>query len=214
MRGTAISAVENRHDFASCQVHGNCNAFLAAPQLNVRLAAFAMDLNIKDFESPGLLIAAAETEDEVGTVLRIHLIVEQVLVWYIGQRRTAEIVPYVKVPREFGGKLSLSAAFGLPLPLVRVIHQINVIRNKLAHGRANLGADQVQELARQVEKLVELDQSFSPLKNRYIELPVKRPGERIVFGSGETRLDFLIAATAFYSTAIMWVAAQSGDKKV
>jgi hypothetical protein len=172
-----------------------------------------MNLNIKEFESADLLIAAAETEDEIGTVLRFHLAVEQVLVWFIGQRRTAEIAPYVKEPREFGGKLSLAAAFGLPLPLVRVIHQINVIRNKLAHGCANLGADQVQELARQVEKLVELDQSFSPLKNRYVELPVKRPDERIVFGSGDTRMDFLIAVMAFYSTAIMWAAAQSGDKK-
>jgi hypothetical protein len=174
-----------------------------------------MNLNIKDLESADLIIAAAETEDEVGTVLRIHLAVEQVLVWYIGQRRTTEIAPYVKEPREFGGKLSLAAAFGLPLALVRVIHQINVIRNKLAHGHANLSTDQVQELVRQVEKLVEFDKSFTPLKNRYVELPVKQPGERIVFGSSGARLDFLIAALAFYGSAITWAtAAQSSDKKV
>lgn len=173
-----------------------------------------MDLNIKEFDSADLLIAAAETEDEIGTVLRIHLAVEKVLVWYLGQRLTTELIPYVKVPREFGGRLSLAAAFGLPLPLVRVIHQINAIRNKLAHGWANMGADQVQELARQVAKLVELDPSFSPLKNRFVELPVKRPGEKIVFGSGGTRLDFLIATMAFYGTAMKWAAIQSDNKKI
>ena len=35
LRGTARSAVENRHDFASCRIYGSCTAFLAAPQLSV-----------------------------------------------------------------------------------------------------------------------------------------------------------------------------------
>ncbi len=35
---TARSAVENRYVFTCCQVHGTCTAFLAAPQLNVKIA--------------------------------------------------------------------------------------------------------------------------------------------------------------------------------
>ena len=163
-----------------------------------------MILNIKEFNQPDLLIAAAETEDEVGTVLRIHLAVEQTLVWYLEHRRTDGLEPFVKIPRDFGNKLSLAAAFGLPIGFVRVIHQINVIRNKLAHGNLKLGADQVQELARQVDKLVEIDSCFVPLKSRYLELPVTRPGERMPFGTSEVRLNFLMAAMAFYGAVAQW----------
>jgi hypothetical protein len=171
-----------------------------------------MILNIKEFHKPELLIAAAETEDDVGTVLRIHLATEQILVWFINHKRVGGLAPYVKEPREFGNKLSLAAAFGLPLAFVRVIHQINSIRNKLAHGTSRLGADQVQELGRQVEKLVELDHSFTTLSKRYIELPVKRPGEKITFGSGGSRFDFLIATMAFYGAAMKWAAVHVGAK--
>lgn len=159
-----------------------------------------------------MLIAAAETEDDVGSVLRIHLATEQILVWFIDHKLTSELAPYVKAPREFGNKLSLAAAFGLPLPFVRVIHQINSIRNRLAHGTSELGADQVQELGRQVEKLVELDSSFVTLSKRYIELPVKRPGEQMKFGTNGAKFDFLIATMAFYGAAMKWAAVQVGVK--
>lgn len=169
-----------------------------------------MNLNIKEFNKPDLLIAAAETEDEVGTVLRIHLAIEQVLVWFINHRLTTELKPYVKEPREFGNKLSIAAAFGLPLPFVRVVHQINVIRNKLAHGSSELASDQVEELARQVDKLREIDTSFVSVKRRFLELPVKRPGERMAFGAHGQRIDFLIAAMAFYGVAMKWAAVEAG----
>jgi hypothetical protein len=167
-----------------------------------------MILNIKEFDTSSLLIAAAETEDEVGTVLRIHLAVELVLVWYINHKRTIELAPFVKEPREFGGKLSLAAAFGFPLAFVRVIHQLNTIRNKLAHGSAELAADQVQELARQVDKLAEIDSTFLPLKKRFIEFPAKLPGKRMAFGENGIRLDFLMAAMVFYGVAMKWAAVQ------
>ncbi|MFZ5763025.1 MAG: hypothetical protein ACOY8P_08885 [Thermodesulfobacteriota bacterium] len=136
--------------------------------------------------------------------------IEQVLIWFINHKRTAELAPYVKEPREFGNKLSLAAAFGLPLAFVRVIHQVNTIRNKLAHRTSELGSDQIQELTRQVDKLAEIDSSFVALNKRYLELPAKRPGERLAFGTSGARLDFLIATMAFYGVAMKWAAAQAG----
>lgn len=171
-----------------------------------------MTLNIKEFDKVDLIIAAAETEDEVGTVLRIHLVVEQVLVWYINHKRTIELAPFVKTPRDFGSKLTLAAALGLPVGFVRVIHQINRIRNDLAHGSSELGVDQVQELARQVDKLMEIDSSFVALSKRYIELPLKRPDERMAFGKSGARLDFLVATMAFYGVVMKWAAEQVGEK--
>lgn len=157
-----------------------------------------------------LLIAAAETDDEIGLVLRIHLLVEKVLIWYIGLRIQGELVGYVKGPREFGGKLSLAAAFGLPVAFVRAIHQVNVIRNQLAHGSSTLMPDQVQQLERQVNRLCEMDANFVPPRKRFVELPQKRPGEQIPFGSGGPSADFFIASLAFLGFAMTWAEAIRG----
>jgi uncharacterized protein YutE (UPF0331/DUF86 family) len=162
-------------------------------------------------QESNLIILAAESEDEVGTVLRSHLAAEQFLVDYLDQVRVGEIAKYVREPREFAGKLGLAAAFGLPLALVRILHQINGIRNKLAHRASSLDPSDVEELARQVDKLSELSPTFGTVRRRYIELPVKRPGQKIVFGSGEHRLDFMIAALASHGFMRLWLEARKGD---
>ncbi|WP_069269017.1 hypothetical protein [Paraburkholderia nodosa] len=54
------------------------------------------------------LILAAETEDDIGCILRLHLQVEQMLDFYLNRKRTADIAPFVREPRDFSGKLSIS----------------------------------------------------------------------------------------------------------
>ncbi len=83
-----------------------------------------MNPNPEELISVDTLIAAIETEDELGMVLRLHLVIEHLLNVYLKYMRKGEIAEYVKQPREFGGKLSLAAAFGLPLHLVRVMHPL------------------------------------------------------------------------------------------
>lgn len=63
-----------------------------------------------------------------------------------------------------------------------------------------------------MEKLVEIDSSFGTLSRRFIELPIKRPEEKIKFGTAGARYDFLIATMAFYGVAMKWVAVQIGVK--
>ncbi len=153
------------------------------------------------------IIAAAETEDEIGTVLRLHLVIEEFLKFYLSRKRIGEIATYTNEPKYFAGKLYLSVAFGLPIPIARVAHQINKIRNNLAHKREGLTINPVdiKELARRVNLLSEIDSSFTPVENQSAELPVKYPGEKIAFGSGGVRTDFLIAVMAYYGFMIRWV---------
>lgn len=66
-----------------------------------------VDLNIKELEKFQTIIAAAETDDELGTVLRLHLAVEQILVFYIKEKSHGEISKYAKLPRDFGGTFVL-----------------------------------------------------------------------------------------------------------
>lgn len=174
-----------------------------------------VDLDIKELAKFQTIIAAAETDDELGTVLRLHLAVEQLLVFYIREKSHGEISKYAKSPRDFGGKLSLATAFGLPIPIARAIYQINVIRNKLAHEPdASIQDGDLKELARAVNSLSEIDKNFTPVEKRYIELAVKRSRERLVFGAGGNRIDFVICAFSFYATTMQWIIKDAAYRKL
>lgn len=154
------------------------------------------------------LITAAETEDEIGTVLRMHLVIDQLLESYLTHRITAELKPYIKIPRYTGQKLSFAAAFGMPIPFVRAIQEVNGIRNGLAHKVTSLAESSVAQFARQVDLIKEFDDLFVPLAKKYIELPVARPGEKITFGSGDVRLDFLISSLVLLDEMSRWLAVE------
>ncbi|WP_289282932.1 MULTISPECIES: hypothetical protein [unclassified Methylophaga] len=163
---------------------------------------------IADWFDTERIIRAAETEDEIGTVLRMHLAIDQLLEFYLSRQITPDLKPYVKMPPNTGQKLAFAAAFGMPIPFVRAMHEVNGIRNKLAHKVKSLTDDIVAQLARQVDSIKEIDESFTPLAKRYIELPIARPGERITFGSGDVRLDFLISTFALMVAASKWFATE------
>lgn len=95
---------------------------------------------------------------------------------------------------------------GLPISIARVIYQINVIRNKLAHDPgASIEDGDLKELTRAVNSLREIDKNFTPVEKRYIELADKRPGERLVFGTEGNRIDFVISGLSFYKTTTQWL---------
>lgn len=174
-----------------------------------------VDLDIRELEKFQTIIAAAETGDELGSVLRLHLAVEQLLAFYIKEKNHGEISKYAKAPRDFGGKLSLATAFGLPISIARVIHQINIIRNKLAHNpdTSILNGD-LKELSRAVNRLTEIDKNFTPLEKRYIEFAIKQPGKRLIFGAEDNRIDFIIAGLSFYATATQWLIKDAASRRL
>lgn len=164
---------------------------------------YKVDLAVEKVSDVNIIIAAAETEDELGCVLRFHLMLESLLSFYLDEKCQGELGKYAKPPRDFGQKLGMAAAFGIPMQVAAVIYQVNNMRNKLAHGHSpRLDKGDVQQLARLVNLMSAIDPEFTPLEDRYIKLPVKRPGKRITFGTEELQIDFVMACIAFWGTAL------------
>ena len=157
---------------------------------------YAIDVNV--------LMDAFDTEDDVGAVLRGHLLAEQFLNWYIERRLVGELSSYVRPPREFGGKLGIAAALGLPLEFAAVARQLNNIRNKLAHSLHKLNPSQVEQLGRDVNKLLASFPGQASLEERYIQVENFNGGERYHFGQGPVRHDFGFATMFFLITASNW----------
>lgn len=192
--GAGKAALVHLGGAVTCGVFTHARAVPAA----TLLISISLDLNIT------VLLAAAETDDEIGAVLRAHLLTEQFLSWFIESKATGDLAKFLKVPRDFKAKLTLAVALGLPTVFAGVANQLNVVRNDLAHRMDVLDASQVEEFARQVDRIVTYDTGFKPLKKRFVELPVKRPGVKIAFGDEGPRTDFVIAVFAFLGSILLW----------
>ncbi|SET28155.1 hypothetical protein SAMN03159512_01844 [Pseudomonas sp. NFR09] len=176
---------------------------------------YKIDLAVEKVTDVKNIIAAAETEDEMGCVLRFHLMLESLLLFYLEEKCQGEVGKYAKPPRDFGQKLGMATAFGMPLQIAAVIHQINNMRNKLAHGHSpGIDKGDVKQLARLVNLMSAIDAEFAPLEKRYISLPVKRPGEKITFGTDSPQIDFLISCIAFWGTALNTLVQEAALNKV
>ncbi|MDH0092778.1 hypothetical protein N7373_15100 [Achromobacter mucicolens] len=170
-----------------------------------------LDLNYDTF------LRAAETDDELGTVLRLHLLLET----YLEVARDALLQPEVKrfvgEPRNFGDKLGYAAVAGLPVPLAAVMHHVGKMRNKLAHrDESGIDAGDIKQLARLVNQLQPLTSNpdvWKPIEQGFLELPKKFPGKRWTFGGGDLRADFVMCFGKLWSVAMAWLiraAANSG----
>lgn len=137
---------------------------------------FEVSLDIQELSDTAILIAAAETEDEMGCVLRFHLMLERLLTFYLQVKCKGEVGKYAKPPRDFGQKLGLAAAFGLRLPIAAVIYQVNAMRNKLAHGgKAVIDQGDIKQLCRLVNCMTEIEAEFQPVEQRFITIHKANP---------------------------------------
>ncbi|MFM0557514.1 hypothetical protein P0D69_42220 [Paraburkholderia sediminicola] len=59
------------------------------------------DLDLNKLMAPAVFIAAAETEDELGCVLRLHLLVERLLNSYVDAKLRGPLTDFVAEPRTF-----------------------------------------------------------------------------------------------------------------
>ncbi|MFM0058547.1 hypothetical protein PQR64_23275 [Paraburkholderia phytofirmans] len=174
-----------------------------------------VDLDLRTLLNPGTIIAAAETDDEIGCVLRLHLQVEQLLVVYLSTKLKAPITEYVQEPQEFSRKLALAVAFGFPLPFAAVAKQVNRIRNELAHRDGkSLEGPQVKTLGQTVDKLSSMASNFEPMAKRKFELTKKAPGEVVTFGTGNLRVDFALAVFAFLGVAVPHIIRQAAEEEM
>jgi len=85
------------------------------------------------------LISSSESSDEIGVVLRMHLVTESFLEAFISaavnnvDMFSAEPTDKVILRLNYQSKLGLALKLGLPLPAYKAMDRLNTMRNKLAH---------------------------------------------------------------------------------
>lgn len=161
----------------------------------------------------GLIEAAAKTGDRVGLVLRLHLATEVQLDQYIAIERGDERGEFVQPGRYFGDKLSISTAFGLPIPIAKVCKHLNKMRNSVAHprdGALDLSNEEIRNFARTVDGLKEFANSersvgdfISPLSH-ITNPPADAPPGALFRDKGDA-LDLVLAFLAFDNQFSMYI---------
>lgn len=163
--------------------------------------------DLKELINPEEFIAAAETEDELGCVLRIHLCLERFLDEFIEKIIPAKDKKYHPKRPQFGGKLSLAVAYGLCDHIAESIYIINRIRNDFAHGRGfALSEQDVINISEQVDNIIIIPgENLPPVRQRWIELCKIRPGEKLGFAKHGARIDFVLACSELLRRAALWI---------
>lgn len=164
-----------------------------------------IDLDVSELLSPEKMIAACETEDELGCVLRLHLAFERLVEFYIKHSASPEQMRFIEKTNEFGEKLKRAVLLGLPLSVAEVGKQLGQIRNKVAHEQNPINRHRLDNLIVLVDRMLLDSPSPQPVSKRKLQLFVKKPREVIVLGSHGDMYDFIIAAGTAYHGATMIV---------
>jgi len=113
---------------------------------------FAIVFDTEDY------IAIARAADEVSTVLRAHLIMEEILNIWITKITGVDVFGDVFVP--FKNKLSIAENVGLANEFVEFLDRFNNMRNKYSHRRKyRVESSQLDSLCKRVDKLPSLIKS-------------------------------------------------------
>jgi hypothetical protein len=157
-----------------------------------------VDLNIDELFDMEGMIRAAEADDDLACVLRFHLLLEKSLNFYVDRHRVGELKTYIKNSWQYSLKLGVAVAFGLPPALAATYYQLNKMRNDFAHGsQVALDPKGVEQLARCVNRLGEIDASFKPVATQYVSVHKFHQGRPVAFGTAGPRMDFVLCAMVF-----------------
>jgi hypothetical protein len=171
------------------------------PEIKIELKKKSDEL-LEALSNQEIIIDAVETEDAIGTILRFHLYFETMLSLYLSEMMSDEEAAYIGDLRDYAAKMRFAVAYKLPLCLAAVFRQANNIRNKVAHNHGQaLGKGDVQQFARLVNALVELNHEFKPVEKCWIAVPKKGPEHKALYGD-DLRYDFIMCCMSFYTEAL------------
>lgn len=146
-------------------------------------------------------VAAVETDDVLGMVLRAQLQVEQQIELFLVANVADDMWAVAgSLPQNFDQKVKLAAALGLPKELCFAVSSLNQIRNKFAHrpGWALSKAD-VDNLVQKYEAARAIaGPGVHEVRKFYIQVP-SRGGEKIDFGTKGPEWDFKMVAGGIIS---------------
>lgn len=173
------------------------------PQIKIELKKKSDEL-LRALSDQALIIDAVETEDAIGTILRFHLYFETMLSLYLSEMMSDEEALYIGDLRDYAAKMRFAVAYRLPLCLAAAFRQANNIRNKVAHNHVQgLGKGDVQQFARMVNALVELNPNLKPVEKCWIGVTKKGPEHQVSYGD-DLRYDFIMCCMTFYTEALRY----------
>lgn len=164
-----------------------------------------IELDVGVLLSAEKIIAACETEDEIGCVLRFHFAFERLIEFYIKSSASAEQIKFIEKTNEFGDKLKRAVLLGLSLKIAEVGKQLGQIRNKVAHEQNSINRHKLDNLIVSIDSMLLDSSSPDPVCKRKLHLCVKKPNETITLGSHGDMYDFIIAAGTAYHVATLMV---------
>lgn len=144
------------------------------------------------------IIEAVETEDELGTILRLHMYLETMLSLYLSEMLSDEEGGFIGKIQMFANKLNFAVACHLPIPYAHVFNKVNEIRNKSAH-RINhsLNPAEVKELAKLVNGLSVLNNELKPVETQYIGITKFGENHKAMYGEN-LRFDFIMCCLTLH----------------
>lgn len=157
------------------------------------------------------LVAALETEDVLGAVLRAQLQVEQQIELFLLANVADDMWDVAgSLPQNFHQKVTLAAALGFPKELCFAATALNQIRNKFAHkaGWALSQAD-IDNLVDKYEAArAAVDQEFYEMRKSSIQLH-SRGGKIIGFGTNGPEWDFKMVSGGIVSLIVKYLVMQN-----
>nr|WP_147310377.1 hypothetical protein [Cupriavidus taiwanensis] len=187
--------------------HSHChNAKCREKQMDEKMDEAAardfMDRVSKNLSNPEVIIKGAETDDEIGTVLRMHLLIESVIRFYVTHHPSR---PSVKDNFTFFKLANMARAIGMPAEVIETALQINKIRNRLAHDiNAKMSSEELEELAMRFDSIGAVFGNWVPLKRRYVDIASLGKG-KLTYGSESLRVDYFLICSQLYRELFMWI---------
>jgi hypothetical protein len=165
-----------------------------------------------DVDSAGIFIGvtslmkAVRTEDEIGCVLRSHLVTESIMEKYLISRTREKLSHFFNFKdgrMSFSLKTQLCLAFGMPIEFGEFLVNLNKIRNKFGHNvESELNPDELDRLAVICEK-----HGWSPdkpIKTKVLEITTDGTSKDYRYGDVNYRIDFLIIFITFLPVFSGW----------
>lgn len=152
------------------------------------------------------LMKAARTEDEIGCVLRSHLIAESIMEKYLVSRTQEKLSRFFNFKdgrMSFAVKVQICLAFGMPIEFGEFLVGLNKIRNKFGHDvNSELNSKELDGLAEICDKH---DWSpDKPVRTKKLEIITDGDSKESRYGDVSRRIDFLIIFITFLPVFSGW----------
>lgn len=157
------------------------------------------------------LIRAVKTEDNIGCVLRCHLIAESIMEKAIESKTPIEacnIFDFKRNRISYYTKLQLCTALGMPMGLMHYLNRLNKIRNKFGHDiDYDLERTLIDDLADICDKS-KWSAYPKSVKKQKLELSFDE-NQTVPYGQ-DIRLDLIITFVTFLPALVGWASTNSG----